>query len=921
MKNIIFLTKNFNLIGGVEKFITTFYENVNGSEYNVEIWCKFKHNVDLGIPCIQFKDTELIEEKLASFNYSDTVFISINEAYGELYHKIEKYKLILAVRGQYSYLMNKPEFQQQFSYNKIVTLTDIDEMMFKFTGNKDITTISNYIDLQEQNFGTINGPITMVGRLSIEKNFRHLLEIAPLINKKIIAYVSVLEFAKEELKQINHEIKKRGLENKLEFIVGETDKNTIYKGKSIVLNLSSIESFGNTILEGMSFGLPVIGYDVTPGVEFLVKDNGYKVSYEDYNAVAEKINMLTDDASLYKELSDKSYNRANTFTKENTINSWKKTIDEVFDLEKKLFIYPQSKNNLVITNEKAKIKPQVIMITNKEPSSKLKQFYKIFRISNIEMLNNTLFINNKYFKENYYEIESAYIDVDFNSLSNIAVVNQMKKILKKNHISIHNITNPQNISANKIFNLEQMRAAHAKKEEYYIKIPKSSSPGLEIEMALKSISPIYTTIVDYDEMKYFKPVIEIRQDELIKNNNINFIIDKVLNDELMVIGPTIKKISKVHLIKPKEKILVLTGLFPDENNAYANQFVYTRVKSYISKCQVDVGVTNNSIEKSLKHTKRVFKGINVYEYHSKELINLISNEKYTKIIVHFNNPHFLNIISEFPIIKKYIWVHGGDCQSINRRPYVHNKVTYIKEFENRKQLSAMADSAFLPNVKFIFPSRWLKDVYEQDVLECKGKIDYEINSNIIDINTFKHVERDFKKLKVLVVKSYASEVYATDIVQNVIMSLNKYKVFDDIEFTIIGKGKLWEQNTKKLTEFDNVKLINEFFPHDQLVKFYHQNNILLAPTRTDSQGVSRLEAMSTGMISLSTNIAAIKEFNSPGSLLIKNNLTEEFVEAILNLVTLDETELLEMSALNSNYVKEELNFEQILNKDFDILDI
>lgn len=61
-------------------------------------------------------------------------------------------------------------------------------------------------------------------------------------------------------------------------------------------------------------------------------------------------------------------------------------------------------------------------------------------------------------------------------------------------------------------------------------------------------------------------------------------------------------------------------------------------------------------------------------------------------------------------------------------------------------------------------------------------------------------------------------------------------------------------------EFKNVKLHRKFLSHREIADLHKQYGIFLTPTRMDSQGVSRDEAMSSGLVPITTNVTAIPEF-------------------------------------------------------------
>jgi glycosyltransferase involved in cell wall biosynthesis len=81
-----------------------------------------------------------------------------------------------------------------------------------------------------------------------------------------------------------------------------------------------------------------------------------------------------------------------------------------------------------------------------------------------------------------------------------------------------------------------------------------------------------------------------------------------------------------------------------------------------------------------------------------------------------------------------------------------------------------------------------------------------------------------------------------------------------MEFLIAGDGALFDEVTAPLTQFSNVELKKGFLSTDEYTQIFDDFGIFLVPTRWDSQGVSRDEAMSAGVVPATNSVAAISEF-------------------------------------------------------------
>jgi L-malate glycosyltransferase len=99
----------------------------------------------------------------------------------------------------------------------------------------------------------------------------------------------------------------------------QSNTHPFYQRATIVINLSHpdkwIETFGMTVLEAMTYGLPVIVPPVG-GVRELVGAgiNGFLADYRDLPTIAEHIRQLTIDPCLYQNLSEQALLRSKLFS-------------------------------------------------------------------------------------------------------------------------------------------------------------------------------------------------------------------------------------------------------------------------------------------------------------------------------------------------------------------------------------------------------------------------------------------------------------------------------------------------------------------------------------------------------------------------------------------------------------------------------
>ncbi|TLE15011.1 glycosyltransferase [Helicobacter apodemus] len=113
---------------------------------------------------------------------------------------------------------------------------------------------------------------------------------------------------------------------------------------------------------------------------------------------------------------------------------------------------------------------------------------------------------------------------------------------------------------------------------------------------------------------------------------------------------------------------------------------------------------------------------------------------------------------------------------------------------------------------------------------------------------------------ILSIRPFASKKYANDLSVKAILELSNKSFFKELEFLIIGDGELFEETLKPLRAFQNVTIHKKFLRQEEIAKLHKEYGIFLNPTRMDSQGVSRDEAGSSGLVPVTNRVAAIPEF-------------------------------------------------------------
>jgi len=313
----------------------------------------------------------------------------------------------------------------------------------------------------------------------------------------------------------------------------------------------------------------------------------------------------------------------------------------------------------------------------------------------------------------------------------------------------------------------------------------------------------------------------------------------------------------------RSNVMVLTNHYPSADMPYHNMFVHKRVLEYRRSGLVcDVLRMHPSIQPGY----REYMGINIAEGQRNLLEGVLENSRIDTICVHFLDRQMWEALKPHLYrLRVMIWCHGADIQ-----PWWRRKFNFTEEqIETQKQISEERMKlwhevfAALPDndITMVFVSQYAADETMEDYGVNIDSSKYRIIHNVIDTGLFEYIPKDAaQRKKILTIKSFSNKNYANDLTAKAIVELSDKPEFADMEFDIYGRGPLFEEETAPLRGFQNVHLHEQFLSHDEIAALHRTHGIYIASTRCDTQGVSRDEAMSSGMVPIANAVTAIPEF-------------------------------------------------------------
>ncbi|MEM6763560.1 MAG: glycosyltransferase family 4 protein [Bacteroidota bacterium] len=155
--------------------------------------------------------------------------------------------------------------------------------------------------------------ILSVGRFVEQKDYPTAIKaIATLVREYTLGrkFIYTIMGHGDEEKAIAREIATYQLEDHVEVVINPPNVNDYYRNAHIYLCTSIFEGLSNSVMEAMSFSLPVIATDAGDNDRLVSsRDNGYLLPIKEPNAIAEALAELITSSKIRNKMGERSYQR------------------------------------------------------------------------------------------------------------------------------------------------------------------------------------------------------------------------------------------------------------------------------------------------------------------------------------------------------------------------------------------------------------------------------------------------------------------------------------------------------------------------------------------------------------------------------------------------------------------------------------
>lgn len=346
---------------------------------------------------------------------------------------------------------------------------------------------------------------------------------------------------------------------------------------------------------------------------------------------------------------------------------------------------------------------------------------------------------------------------------------------------------------------------------------------------------------------------------------------EILADRL-VLGSNAERPAAIICRSP---YLVVTKQYPAYDDLYKYGFVHSRIRAYKREGMV-VDIFRISKDPA---SYREFEGIDVANGDADLLNATLATGQIRHVLVHILDSNMWRVLQKYlDTVRVTVWAHGSEIQAWQRRQFEFDGLPEA-EVVRRKKLGEQRNVFWReilgkphPNLHMVFVSKYFAEEVFADLLIELPKEKYSVIHNAIDTSLFSYNEKDAEQRKhILSIRPYSARAYANDLSVRAVQILSKRPFFSDLKFHFVGDGELFEETVAPLREFPNVRIERKFLRQSEIAGLHKEYGIFLVPTRCDSQGVSRDEAMSSGLVPVTNAVSAVPEFVDENSGVLVNS--------------------------------------------------
>jgi len=223
-----------------------------------------------------------------------------------------------------------------------------------------------------------------------------------------------------------------------------------------------------------------------------------------------------------------------------------------------------------------------------------------------------------------------------------------------------------------------------------------------------------------------------------------------------------------------------------------------------------------------------------------------------------------------PALPVCAWLHGSEIPG-----FLRAKAGWVADPAERARQFALLETrigfwqevlgAWSANLRLAFVSRDARELMRRDLGSLLQDARTTILYNPIDTDLFAaHPKQPGDRFAVLSIRPHDSHSYGNDLAVAAVLALRDKPWFSGMRFTFVGDGPLFAETLAPLRPLANVTIRRGFLRQEEIARLHRAHGVFLVPTRLDTQGVSRDEAMASALVPVTNAVYAVPEFVDEG---------------------------------------------------------
>lgn len=372
----------------------------------------------------------------------------------------------------------------------------------------------------------------------------------------------------------------------------------------------------------------------------------------------------------------------------------------------------------------------------------------------------------------------------------------------------------------------------------------------------------------------------------------------------------------------KMNLALITSRYPKENAPYNHMFVHVRAL-YFKTRNVSVTV----FVPSKKNANYIYQGIRVLEMKAKDIVHEL--HQFDCIYLHLLN-HYPLANGGFSIYRALerrdcstaIYLHGADVLTNSNEftGYTGGGKEFLKKIYAttwKRYFMGRLLRVFMErkDCLIVTPSRWLLEQVSTmyHIEPCR----INVIPNGIDTTLFSRAGGFSKRHRILCLRPL-NHTYPIELCVRLMLFLPEEFTLD-----IYGEGEDYEKILQLILSLnlqDRVFIYKGFVRREDLPTLFEQYGVFNAFSKLDTQGVIMCEALSSGLLVLSSNRTAIPEFVQDGVSGLLHNEVEDLRSFGLRLIAITSDELsFKKMTLEARESMLKINWELQGEKELDLL--